>query len=157
SLGVDLFPNVDLPVVAITTTLKGASPEEMEAQITKPIEEAVNTASGIDELRSTTLEGISIVVVTFVLERKTSDAVQDVRDKVAAIMAKLPEGTDPPVVTRFDTDSIPVATLVVSGSASLKEVTEFADKRIKDEIEAINGVGKGALVGGQKRAVNVWL
>src|SRR5215467_12443625 len=81
SLGVDLFPNVDLPVVTITTTLRGASPEEMEAQVTKPIEEAVNSASGIDELRSTTFEGISIVTVTFVLERKTAEAVQDVRDK----------------------------------------------------------------------------
>ena len=157
ALGVDLFPNVDLPVVTITTTLKGASPEEMEAQVTKPIEEAVNTASGIDELRSTTLEGISIVTVTFVLERKTAEAVQDVRDKVATILAQLPEGTDPPVITRFDTDAIPVATLVVSGSRSLKEVTEFADKTVKESIEAVNGVGQAALVGGQKRAINVWL
>jgi HAE1 family hydrophobic/amphiphilic exporter-1 len=157
ALGVDLFPNVDLPVVTVTTTLKGASPEEMEAQVTKPIEEAVNTASGIDELRSTTLEGISIVTVTFVLERKTAEAVQDVRDKVATILAKLPEGTDPPVIARFDTDAIPVATLVVSGTRSLKEVTEFADKTVKETIEAVNGVGQAALVGGQKRAVNIWL
>src|SRR5262249_26871256 len=106
ALGVDLFPNVDLPVVTVTTTLRGASPQGMETRTTKPIEEAVNAASGIDELRSTTFEGISIVTVTFVLERKTADAVQDVRDKVAAILGKLPDGTDPPVITRFDTDSI---------------------------------------------------
>src|SRR2546428_9077219 len=96
ALGIDLFPNVDLPVVTVTATLRGASPEEMEAQVTKPIEEAINTASGIDELRSTTLEGISIVIVTFQLERNTPEAVQDVRDKVAGILARLPEGTDPP-------------------------------------------------------------
>ncbi len=156
-LGVDLFPNVDLPVVAITTTLRGASPEEMEAQVTKPIEEAVNTASGIDELRSVTYEGISIVTVTFVLERPTPEAVQDVRDKVAAILKKLPDGTDPPVITRFDTNAIPVATVVVSGTRSLKEITEFADKKIKEDLAAVSGVGQSLLVGGQKRAVNVWL
>ncbi|MFN8010685.1 MAG: efflux RND transporter permease subunit [Holophagaceae bacterium] len=157
SLGVDLFPNVDLPVVTITTQLRGASPEEMEAQVTKPIEDAVNTAAGIDELRSTTTEGLSIVTVTFVLERKTSEAVQDVRDKVAGILSRLPEGVEPPVITRFDTDAIPVATIVVSGSKSLKEITEIADKHIKEEIQVVNGVGQAALVGGQKRAVNVWL
>ena len=156
-LGVDLFPNVDLPVVSITTTLRGASPEEMEAQITKPIEEAVNTASGIDELRSVTYEGISTVVVTFVLERPTAEAVQDVRDKVAAILKKLPDGTDPPVITRFDTSAIPVATVVVSGTRSLKEITEYADKKIKEDLAAVSGVGQSLLIGGQKRAVNVWL
>lgn len=157
ALGIDLFPNVDLPVVTITTTLKGASPEEMETQVTKPIEEAINSASGIDELRSTTLEGISIVIVTFQLERKTAEAVQDVRDKVATVLSKLPEGTDAPVITRFDTDAIPVATMVLSGTSSLKEITEYADKTVKDDIQAINGVGQVALVGGQKRAINVWL
>jgi hydrophobic/amphiphilic exporter-1 (mainly G- bacteria), HAE1 family len=157
ALGVDLFPNVDLPVVTITTTLKGASPEEMEAQVTKPIEEAVNSASGIDELRSTTFEGISIVIVTFQLERKTAEAVQDVRDKVATILSRLPDGTDPPVIARFDTDSIPVATLVLSGTGSLKEITEFTDKIVKDEIQAVNGVGQASIVGGQKRAINIWL
>ena len=157
SLGVDLFPNVDLPVVTITTQLRGASPEEVEAQITKPLEEAVNTAAGVDELRSTSLEGISIVTATFVLERKTSDAVQDVRDKVAAMLSRLPEGTEPPVITRFDTDAIPVATLVVSGTKTLKELTEYADKVIRPELQAVNGVGQVALVGGQKRAINIWL
>ena len=157
TLGIDLFPNVDLPIVAITTTLRGASPEEMEAQVTKPIEEAVNTASGIDELRSTTLEGISIITVTFVLERATAEAVQDVRDKVAGIIGRLPEGTDPPIITRFDTDAIPVATLVVSGARSLREITEYADKTVKEGLQSVNGVGQAALIGGQRRAVNVWL
>src|SRR5690348_15916349 len=150
-LGIDLFPNVDLPVVTVITTLKGASPEEMEAQVKKPIEEAINSASGIDELRSSTLEGISIITVTFQLERKTAEAVQDVRDKVAGILSLLPEGTDAPVITRFDTDAIPVATLVLSGTKSLKEITEYADKVVKEDVQAVNGVGQAALVGGQKR------
>src|SRR5262249_14749689 len=74
-----------------------------------------------------------------------------------AILAKLPEGTEPPVITRFDTDAIPVATIVLSGSRSLKEITEYADKVVKEEIQAVNGVGQAALVGGQKRAINIWL
>lgn len=156
-LGVDLFPNVDLPVATIMTTLKGASPEEMEAQVTKVIEEAVNTASGIDELRSLTVEGVSYVTVSFLLERDTAEALQDVRDKVGGVLNRLPEGTDPPVITRFDTDAIPVATLVVSGSLSLKEITEYGEKVVKEEIETINGVGQVKLVGGRKRAINVWL
>ena len=157
ALGVDLFPNVDFPVALITTTLKGASPEEMEAQVTKPIEEAVNTASGIDELRSTTYEGLSLVTVSFVLERNTSEAVQDVRDKVSKVVAQLPAGTDPPVIARFDTGSIPVATLVVSGNATLKELTEFTDKVVKQDIETVNGVGQASLIGGQRRAINIEL
>lgn len=157
SLGVDLFPNVDFPVAVVMTSLKGASPEEMEAQVTKPIEEAVNTASGIDELRSVTYEGMSLVTVAFLLERNTAEAVQDVRDKVSRVVAQLPADTDPPVILRFDTGSIPVATLVVSGDMSLKELTEFTDKVVKQDIETINGVGQASLVGGQRRAINVTL
>src|ERR1700733_12865023 len=96
-LGVDLYPNVDLPIISITTTLRGASVEEMETSVTKPIEEIVNTISGIDELRSTTKEGFSQVVVGFVLEKNGDIAAQEIRDKVSGIMARLPAGTDPPI------------------------------------------------------------
>src|SRR3569623_2115935 len=93
-LGVDLFPNVDLPVVSVSTTLRGASVEEMETQVTKPIEEIVNTVSGIDELRSTTKEGMSQVVIQFVLEKHGAVAAQEVRDKISTILTRLPQGTD---------------------------------------------------------------
>src|SRR6266581_700353 len=93
-LGLDLFPNIDFPIVTVTTTLKGASVEEMETGVTKVIEEAVNT---IDELRSITKEGLSSLVVQFVLEKPRDIAAQDVRDKVAGVLAQLPVGTDPPV------------------------------------------------------------
>src|SRR6516225_9982184 len=101
-LGVELFPNVDVPVVVVTTTLKGASVEEMESSVTKPVEEAVNTVSGIDELRSTTKEGISTIVVGFKLEKNGDIAAQDVRDKVSTILPSLPFGTDPPKVDKFN-------------------------------------------------------
>src|SRR5262245_34718986 len=91
-LGVDLFPNVDLPVVTVTTTLRGASVEEMESGVTKPIEEIVNTVSGIDELRSTTKEGISQVVIQFHLEKNGAVAAQEVDAKIRAILSQLPEG-----------------------------------------------------------------
>ncbi|GIW94169.1 MAG: hypothetical protein KatS3mg110_2210 [Pirellulaceae bacterium] len=156
-LGVDLFPNVDLPVVVVTTTLKGASIEEMETSVTKKIEEAVNTISGIDELRSTTKEGFSQVVINFHLYKDADVAAQEVRDKISTIVSQLPTGTDTPIVDRFDLDAAPVATIAVAGRRNFREVTEIARKRIKEELETVRGVGAVILVGGQRRAVNVYL
>jgi HAE1 family hydrophobic/amphiphilic exporter-1 len=158
-LGVELFPNVDVPVVVVTTTLRGASVDEVESSVTKPVEEAVNTVSGIDELRSTTREGISIVVIGFKLEKNGDVAAQDVRDKVSTLLPRLPFGTDPPVVEKFNLDAAPVVTIAVSGGPGrrLKEVTEIAKKQIKEDLEAVSGVGAVVLVGGETRAVNVTL
>ena len=156
-LGVELFPNVDVPVVVVTTTLKGAGVEEMESSVTKPVEEAVNTVSGIDELRSTTKEGISTVVIGFKLEKNGDIAAQDVRDKVSTLLPSLPFGTDPPKVEKFNLDAAPVVTIAVSGRRSVREVTEIAKKLIKEDLEGVTGVGAVVLVGGQTRAVNVTL
>lgn len=154
-LGVELFPNVDVPVVVVTTTLKGASVDEMESAVTKPVEEAINTVSGIDELRSTTKEGVSQIVVGFRLEKNGDIAAQDVRDKVSVLAATLPPGTDPPKVEKFNLDAAPVVTVAVSGRRSLREVTEIAKKLIKEDLEGVTGIGSVILVGGQTRAVNV--
>src|SRR6185437_14513930 len=154
-LGVERFPNVDVPVVVVTTTLKGASVEEMESSVTKPVEEAVNTVNGIDELRSTTKEGLSTIVIGFKLEKNGEIAAQDLRDKVSTIIPILPVGTDPPKVDKFNLDAAPVVTVVVSGRRSVREVTEIAKKRIKEDLESVAGVGQVVLVGGQQRAVNV--
>src|SRR5262245_64594443 len=97
-LGVDLFPKVDVPSVLVTTTLPGAATEETEARVTKPLEEAINTVSGIDELRSNTMEGISQIMIQFKLERDLDAAVQDVRDKISTALNQLPDGTKPPLV-----------------------------------------------------------
>ena len=154
-LGVDLFPRVDIPTVTITTTLVGAGPEEIETRITKLIEEAVNTISGIDELRSVSVEGYSQILVLFKMERPLDAAAQDVRDKVASIVAQLPEGTDPPIVDKFDIDATPIMYLTVSGSYSLKELTELTKKRIKEPLESLLGVGAIRVVGGREREVQV--
>src|SRR5690606_6075694 len=157
-LGVDQYPDVEIPTVTVTTTLRGASPEEIETGVSKLIEDAVSTAEGIDELRSTSLEGVSVVTVNFLLDRDRDQATQDVRDKVAAVIKDLPEGTDPPVVTRFDTTAIPVLTLVVSSDRrDLREVTELARKQVLEPLQGVAGVGQIQLVGGRKRAFNVFL
>src|SRR5262245_43525603 len=154
-LGVDLFPNVDLPVVTVTTTLRGASVEEMESGVTKPIEEIVNTVSGIDELRSTTKEGFSQVVVQFVLEKSGAVAAQEIDATVRSILSQLPAGTDPPIIDRFDLDAAPVMTIAVSGRRDPRETTELARKRLKEDLETLPGVGAVILVGGRTRAINV--
>jgi hydrophobic/amphiphilic exporter-1 (mainly G- bacteria), HAE1 family len=154
-LGVDLFPNVDLPLVVITTTLQGADVEQMESEVTKPLEEAVNTISGIDELRSTTKEGISLVMIGFVLEKNGDIAAQEVRDKVATVLARLPQGADQPIIEKFALDAMPVTTIVVSGKRDRRELTEIVRKRLKENLETVHGVGSVVMVGGQKRAINI--
>lgn len=156
-LGIDLFPKVDLPTVTVRTVLPGASPEEVESQITKPIEEVINTISGIDELRSTTLEGTSQVVVQFVLEKNGDVAAQEVRDKVATVVGQLPRDTDPPVIERVDFDAAPIVSISVYGDRSLRELTEIADKQIKQQLESVQGIGSVQIVGGRKREIQLWL
>ncbi|MBI4638239.1 MAG: efflux RND transporter permease subunit, partial [Candidatus Rokubacteria bacterium] len=154
-LGVDIFPKVDLPTITITTRLAGASPEEIESQITKPIEEVVNTIAGLDELRSSTTEGQSQVFATFVLERNVQEAANDVREKVSAILSRLPAGTDIPIIEKADPDSAPVLAVVVSGRRSPREITEIADKRVKRQLETVKNVGAITLVGERKREIQV--
>jgi len=157
SLGVDYFPKIDFPVVTVTTTLRGAAPEEVETQVTKRIEEAVNTISGIDDLNSTSSEGISQVVITFVLEKNADVGAQEVRDKVSAILGQLPKDTDPPVVQKLATDATPVLSVVVSSPRDLRETTKLVDDRIKKNIESLNGVGQVTFVGDRRRQIQVWL
>jgi HAE1 family hydrophobic/amphiphilic exporter-1 len=154
-VGIDQFPNVELPIISVTTTLRGASPEEMETSVTKPLEEIINTIQGIDELSSVTLEGVSQITVTFLLERNRDIAAQDVRDKVNTILARLPEGTDPPIIDKFDLDAIPVISISVSAPRDLKEITYVTDKYIKQNLETVQDVGSISMAGARTRAVQV--
>lgn len=140
-LGVELFPNVDFPVVTVTTTLRGASVEEMETGVTKVIEEAVNQVSGIDELRSSTKEGISQVIVQFVLEKNGNVGAQEVDAKVRTILSQLPQGTDSPIIDKLAIDAAPVMTLAISGRRDFREITEIAKKRIKEDLVLHQFVG----------------
>ncbi len=154
-LGLDVFPKVDIPTITVTTLLPGASPEEVESQITKRVEAVVNTINGIDELRSTTLEGRSQVFVSFILERNIDEAANDVREKVGTIVSQFPPGTESPVIEKFDVDAAPVMALVVSGQRSAREITEIADKRIKRALETVKDIGGIILVGDRKREIQI--
>ncbi len=155
SLGVDRLPSVDLPTVNIRTTLPGASPEEVESQVSQIIEEAVNTVEGLTELRSISGQSNSIVIATFNLNRNIDAAAQDVRDRVATAVRRLPDDAENPIVSKFDNDSNPVVTLALSGDLSIRELTEIADKLIRPRIERSSGVGEVTIVGGLDRTVNV--
>lgn len=156
-LGVDLFPKVDFPVASITTSLPGASAEEIETTVTKPLEEAINTISGLDEIQSTSREGASTIIVKFVLEKDIDVAVQEIRDKVSAIQKQLPDDMEPPIVNKFDLDASPIMTLAVAGRRDEREVTELAKRKIQEVLQTVPGVGSIFLSGGRSRAVNVIL
>ncbi len=155
ALGVDRFPKVDFPAVSIATRLVGAGPEEIETEITDKIEEAVNTVSGIDQLTSTSSEGTSVVIVMFDLEKDGDVAAQEVRDRVNTILAELPSEAEPPIIEKRDPDAAPILSIALSGPAPIRDVTEFADKTVKRQLESINGVGQARVVGGQPRQLNV--
>ncbi|HEY0140908.1 MAG TPA: efflux RND transporter permease subunit [Thermoanaerobaculia bacterium] len=156
-LGIDRYPSVDLPTVSVRTSLPGAAPEEVESLITQQIEEVVNTVDGIDELRSVSGPGTSNVIATFKLDRDLETATQDVRDRVATVINRLPEDATPPVVSKFDNDSSPVITIALSGERSIRELTELADKTVRVQLERTGGVGEVRVVGGLERAINVWV
>jgi hydrophobic/amphiphilic exporter-1 (mainly G- bacteria), HAE1 family len=157
-LGVDLYPKVDFPTITVTVLLPGSGPEEMESQVTKPVEEVLNTINGIQELQSSTIEGVARVFVTFVLERDVEQAAQDVREKISTVLADLPPDIQPPIVEKFDPDSSPIMSITVSSSTrSLREITELTDKRIKQRLETVNGVGQVLMLGGRRRQINVIL
>src|SRR5215470_3045327 len=157
SLGVDLFPKIDLPTITVTVVNPGASPQEIETEITDLVEGSVNTISGIDELRSTSVEGVSQVFITFLLEKNPDVAAQEVRNKIELIVNDLPVTAEQPIVQKLDTDAAPVVRIAVSASRSLREVTDVADKQIKQQIESINGVGNVEIVGGRRREIEIWV
>ncbi len=156
-LGVDRMPKVDFPTVLVTTVNPGASAEEIDREVTDKIEEAVNTISGLDELRSTSAEGVSIVVATFLLEKNGDVAAQEVRDQVNRAMPNLPETIQQPVIQKLDPDSSPVLTVAVSSKRPIRDTTEFADKVLRRALENVSGVGQALLLGGRQRQINVWL
>jgi hydrophobic/amphiphilic exporter-1 (mainly G- bacteria), HAE1 family len=157
-LGVDRFPKIDFPTITVTTVQPGAAPEQIETEITDKIEEAVNTISGIDDLRSISSEGISQVIISFLLDKDTDTAAQEVRDKVNSVLPQLPKTVQQPRVEKMDPDAAPVLSLALSAkSQPVKDITEYADKVLRRKIESVNGVGQVVILGGRQRQINVWL
>ncbi len=156
-IGVDLFPKVDFPIVNVTTTLKGASPEIMDIDVTDKIEEAINTINGVKTIQSTSTEGVSIVTVEFVLDRDIDLAVQDVREKISTIRSKLTGDIDEPVIEKVDPDATPVLWLALTGEKSPRELSTYADEVLKEQLQKISGVGAIRLAGLRLRQVRIWL
>src|ERR1700704_6476231 len=156
-LGVDRYPKVDIPTVVVTTVQPGAAPEQIETEITDKIEEAVNTISGIDELRSVSSEGVSQVIVNFTLDKDTDVGAQEVRDKVNGVLPLLPKTIQQPRVDRFDPDAAPILSLALSANLPVRDITEYADKVLRRQLESVDGVGQVLVLGGRQRQINVWL
>ena len=156
-LGVDFFPKVEFPIVSVRTTLRGAAPEEVESQVTKRIEEAVNTVSGIDDLNSISAEGVSLVNIQFLLSKDADVAAQEVRDKVAQVVSLLPDDADPPIIDKIATDASPIINVVISSPRDLREITKLADDRLKKNLESLPGIGQIRFVGDRQRQIQVWL
>jgi len=155
SLGVDLFPKVDPATVNVTVNLPGSSPDEMVSSVVLPLEDAISSVSGIDEMMVRASEGSASITTTFKLERDIETATQDVREKVSTSLGNLPPNILPPIITQVDPDSDPILTVVVSGSMNRRELTEIADKIVRRGIQTVDGVGAVDLVGGQNREIRV--
>ncbi len=155
-LGVDRFPQVDLPTVSVSASLPGAAPETVETELTDKLEEAVNTISGIDELRSTSREGSASVRITFNLQTDIDVATQEVRDRIATAQRNLPDEVDPPTVRRFDPNQIPIMAIAVSGNRPISELTEYVDKTLRRQVENAGGVGEVQMRGDRLRQINIY-
>ncbi len=156
-LAVDRSPAVDLPTVRVQTRLPGASPEEVENEVSDRVEEAVNTVAGIDQLRSISGSGTGIIIATFDLSHDIDIAAQDVRDRVSSVARDLPDEADPPLVAKVDNDSEPVLTIALIGERSIRDLTELADKLVRVQLERASGVGEVRITGGLERTMNIWL
>jgi len=156
-LGVDRFPDIDFPVIVVTTIQPGTAPEEIESDITDKVEEAVNTISGLDELRSVSTEGVSRVIIVFKLEKDIDVAAQEVRDRINSILPDLPEDVKQPTVEKLDPDASPIYTYALTGNGTMRDLTEYADKVLRRQFQSVSGVGQVMLVGGQERQINIHL
>ena len=157
-LGIDQFPNVDFPVVVITTNYPGASPETVETEISRKIEESVNAIAGIKALTSRSLEGQSIVIAEFELAVPSSTAIQDVREKVQQVRAQFKPEVKEPLIQRFNPDDQPIVSIAVrSDIRSVRALTTLADQVIVKRLQTVRDVGRVTIVGGLKRQINIEL
>src|SRR5512140_64052 len=155
-LAIDMFPDIEIPVLSIYTRFPGASPETVEREVTKKLEQAVNPISGVKHVFSTSREGLSTVIVEFNLEVKINDAAQDARSKISAIRNDLPQGIEEPVIQKLDIGGMAVVSRAVRSDAMTpRELTTLVDRKVKRRLENLPGVGKVDLVGGSKREVSV--
>src|SRR6478672_821439 len=157
TLGVDRFPKIDVPTISIGTSFSGAAPAEMETEVTDPIEGALNTVPGIDEMRSTSSRGGSNVTLTFNLEKNPDQAYQEVQQKLASVINRLPEDADPPVARKSDPDSSPVLMYSVSAPRDIVQLTDMVTTLIQEKIQSADGVGEAVVFGGRSKQIKLYI
>ncbi len=155
SLRMELFPDIEFPVVTVITPYPGAGPAEVETQITEPIEEAIASLANIDEIRSFSQDNLSMVIVIFDLEVSSDQAALDVRDQIEAVRGVLPAGAEPPMVQRFDIGAMPIMSLALAGPQGVDALYELADDLVRDRLSRVDGVAQVSIVGGREREVEV--
>ncbi|HXF42420.1 MAG TPA: efflux RND transporter permease subunit, partial [Pyrinomonadaceae bacterium] len=147
TLGVDRFPKIDLPTISVSVSNPGASPEEIESEVTDVIEGALNTVPGVEEMRSSSSRGRSNVTLTFNLEKNPDQAFQEVQQKLSTVVNRLPETADPPTAQKSDPDSQPVLQYTISAPRDLTELSQLVDDLILKRIESADGVGEAFIWG----------
>ncbi|MCS6926425.1 MAG: efflux RND transporter permease subunit [Candidatus Binatia bacterium] len=157
-LGVDLWPEVDWPMVTVTTFLQGASPETVESEVTEPLEERINEIGGVKHITSVSALGVSQVMVEFELYKDVDVAAQEVRDKVSVARRDLPEDIEPPIIDKLDINAQPFMWIaIVSDTLPYTQISQYADKVLKRRLQTAAGVGAIEIAGFREREVKVWL
>jgi len=156
-LGVNLFPDIEFPIVTVTTIYPGASPAEIESQVTQHIEDAIVSVAGVKHISSFSRESTSFILIEFELDADPAESAALVRERVAGVRYLMPRDAEEPTVARFDANAVPIATYVLAGDYSEAELRDFAEDTLKPTLETIEGVASIEIVGGRERQVNVML
>jgi HAE1 family hydrophobic/amphiphilic exporter-1 len=157
TLGVDRFPKIDLPTISVSVNNTGAAPAEMESEVTDPIEGALNTVPGIDEMRSTSSRGSTRVTLTFNLEKDPDQAYQEIQQKLSTVVNRLPDAADPPTARKSDPDSQPVLQYVISAPRDIVELSDLVQILIQERIESADGVGEVVVYGGRQKQIKLYI
>ena len=154
-IGMDRLPYIEFPVVSVTTALKGANPDIVDSSVTNLIEGAVNSVPGIEHIQSTSSPGVSVVNITFGLEKDVDVAFTEVQSKVNQVLRRLPKDVDPPVVAKVETNASPIFWMAVQGNRTQQQLNQYALNVIKKKLETIDGVGEVRLGGRRDRTIRV--
>ena len=156
-IGMDRYPYIEFPIVSISTTLKGANPEIVDTSVTNVLESSVNSTPGIEHIQSTSSPGVSIIAITFGLEKKIDVAFNEVQAKVNQVLRRLPKDVDPPVVAKVETNAQPIMWLAIQGDRTQQQLNQYAINVLKKRLETIDGVGEVRLGGRRDRTIRVEL
>ena len=156
-IAVDRFPEIEFPIISVTTTLRGANPDIVDTSITNVIESAINTTPGIEHIQSSSSPGVSLIIITFKLEKDIDVAYNEVQAKINGVLKRLPTDTDPPILNKAETNTEPILWLALTGDRTVQQLNLYALNILKKKLETINGVGEVQLGGRRDRNIRVEL